>query len=306
MEDKQNALTYIFKIRKLLVVAIFLGGIIGCGITFLIPKKYLSTAIIYPYNSHTVDELSTSPQFGYEVETEQLLQLLESKSMRDRTIDEFKLYDYYKMDTTKPSWKSDLALKYIADVNFFRSKYLSVVINVTTEDPEMSAIIANFQVSEVNNFREDIFEENRTSDLNEVEKEFLVEKEIVGRLKDSIYLIKGDNGQLLYNFLENLDNENYDAKEFVNSPELEQLVQRYIFENDRLKGLNATYRTLKQNLSESLPSVYSIDKATPSYKKVSPSFVVNSLLFGFLFFGLALTIRLVFDKYEELKDSSAK
>ena len=46
--------------------------------------------------------------------------------MRDRTIEKFKLYDYYEEDTTEKAWRSELSIKYIKDVTFFRSKYLSI------------------------------------------------------------------------------------------------------------------------------------------------------------------------------------
>ena len=105
-ESQSSGLTYFYKNRKLFGIALVVGAVLGLSLTFFVPKKYLSTAIIYPYNSHTRGDLVVNPQFGFEVETEQLLQLLESKSMRDRTIEKFKLYEYYELDTNSKSWKA--------------------------------------------------------------------------------------------------------------------------------------------------------------------------------------------------------
>ena len=164
-ESQSSGLTYFYKNRKLFGIALVVGAVLGLSLTFFVPKKYLSTAIIYPYNSHTRGDLVVNPQFGFEVETEQLLQLLESKSMRDRTIEKFKLYEYYELDTNSKSWKAELAARYIEDVSFFRSKYLSVVIHATLKDPELAADIANFQVEEINDYRESIFKENREAEF---------------------------------------------------------------------------------------------------------------------------------------------
>src|SRR3989338_6639569 len=171
-ETKNSGLSFLYKNRKMFAMALLLGGVVGGGISFFIPKKYLSTAIIYPYNSHTRENLVVNPQFGFEVETEQLMQLLESKSMFYRTVEKFKLYDYYGVDTTQNTWHSELSMKYISDVNFYRSKYLSVVINVTMEDPNLAADVANFQVEEVDRYRDAIFRDNRERELAIAELEY--------------------------------------------------------------------------------------------------------------------------------------
>lgn len=302
--DNTSGLLYFYKNRKLLIAAMFVGAILGVAVTFITPKKYLSTAIIYPYNSHTKDQIIFNPQFGYEVETEQLLQLLESKSMRDRTIEKFNLQKYYEMDTTRPGWRSEMDLKYIKDVSFFRSKYLSVVINVTTKVPQLSADIANFQVEEVNKYREDVFRENRRMEFEQLEKKFIDLKARKKSLEDSIYAIKQGDDQLISNYIANLDNQNYDASEFVNDPRLEELVSQYVFINNTFIVLRSDYERMKQTLETPLPSVYSIDKAVPSFKKVSPSLVLNVAIGALVFLILVLAFKLVIDKWKSLKAMS--
>jgi len=301
MNENPKGIYFLYKYRKLLFIALLIGGFSGFGMTFLIPKKFMSTAIVYPYNSNTRNELIANPQFGYEVETEQLLQLLSSKSMRDRTIEKFELYNYYDIDTNQASWNSELTLKYIRDVEFLRSKFLSVVINVTMTDPVLAANIANFQVAEINMYRASIFEENRTADFNYIDSQFKESSKEVNALKDSIYAIKKDDNKLIFNFLENLNNENYDPSEFVNDRKLETLIIDYRFAYDRYINLRSRYEELKRALDEPIPSVYSIDKAMPSYKKVSPSFMINALLGAIVLFTLVFTIRLIFDKLNSVR-----
>lgn len=304
MNDQQKGVFFLYSYRKLFAMALLIGGIIGVAVTFLIPPKYMSTAIVYPYNSHTRSEIISNPQFGYEVESEQLLQLLHSKAMRDRTVKKFKLYEYYQLDTAQVGWDAELTLRYVNDVNFSRSQYLSVVINVTLTDPVLAAKIANFQVEEVNRYRASIFETNRQAEFEHVKTEKEESEAQVMRLRDSIYAIKSDDG-LLFNFLENLNNENYDPSEFVNDSELEQLVIDYRFAYDHYLGVRTSYETMKRQLEEPIPSVYQIDEAAPSYKKVSPSFIINGLLGALIFFVLVFAIRYALDKWSEVKTSFA-
>src|SRR3990167_7781158 len=245
MENNKTALHFLFRNRKLLIISLFTGGLLGGIITLFIPITYLSTAIVYPYSAYTKDNIIANPQFGLELETEQLLQLMESKSMRDRTIKHFKLYKYYQIDTNNISWESQLTLQYINDVSFERSKYLSVVINVQTRDPKLSAQIANF--------------------------------------------------------MENLDNENYDAGIFVDDPSLESLIQRTVLIYRTHNHLAEEYKNKQLQYEAPLPSVYTVDRAKPSYKKASPSLVLNVVVSALALLLVSLTVAVIRRKWLEFK-----
>jgi uncharacterized protein involved in exopolysaccharide biosynthesis len=301
MQDKSASLIFVYKQRKFLILTFLLGAFLAVGVTFFIPKRFLSTAIVYPVNSHTKDDIVANPQFGYEIETEQLLQLLQSKNMRQRTIEKFDLISYYEMDTSKKDWSAKLDLKYIKDVQFSRTQYLSIVINVITESPELSAKIANFQVKEVNAYRDAVFSHNRLQEFNSVKKD-LEQCELNRKLlKDSIYKIKGGENDLLFNFIENLNNEDYDASEFVNDSRLEGLIEKYVFEAKKLAELQSTFSKLQIQINKPIPEIYTIDQAVPSYKKVSPSYLVNSLIGGFTLLFLSITILIVKKEWNILK-----
>jgi uncharacterized protein involved in exopolysaccharide biosynthesis len=303
MKDKSSSLFFLFRNRKFLILSFIIGGALSAGITYFIPKKYMSTAIVYPANSHTRNDIIGNPQFGYETETEQLLQLLESKSMRQRTIDAFDLITYYEIDTTKSGWKTRLDLEYIDDVSFFRSKYLSVVINVTTKDPELSTKIANFQIDEVNAYRDAIFDENRTQELRSVKLKLDESQKSLDLMRDSIYSIRGNSDQLIFNFIENLNNENFDASEFVDNPKLEGLIEKYIFELQVFREFKSVYNKLEYQMNRPMPEIYTIDRAVPSYKKVSPSYLINAILGGFVFLLLSITLLVIRKEFFKLKES---
>ena len=302
MNDNNTGVIFIVRNRKLWLVSLLIGAIVGGGITFILPKKYRSTAIIYPYSSHTREDLISNPQFGYESESEQLLQLLHSQSMRDRTVQKFQLYDYYELDTNSQSWKSDLTLKYVQDVNFSRSQYLSIVISVVMKDPLLAADIANFQVAEINQYRASIFDQNREADFKAAQQELEHSVQSMEALKDSIYTLKGGENTLLFNFIENLDNEDFDPSTFITSPELERLIVDYRFAYDRYIQAHSDFQEKEKAINGPIPSVYSVDKAAPNYKKVAPSLMVNSLLGALVLFVLVFTIRFVVEKWQIAKE----
>ena len=302
MNDKNTPVQFFFRNRKQFLVAALVGGILGVGVSFILPKKYLSTAIIYPVNTYSKDQIVTNPQFGYEIEAEQLMQLLESKSMRDRTIEEFDLYSYYELDKNDLRSKAKIDLLYINDISFFRSKYLSIVINVTTKSPELSAKIANFQVKEIDTYRASIFEANRVAELKVAEELLNDTKSDMLTLQDSIYTIKGGDEKLLFNFIENLNNDNYNAEDFVDAPALEPLINRYIFMNSEYKALNANFIKLKAAMEKKLPSVYVVDSAQPNYKSTSNSKLFSGFIGAFLSLFVVVVAKLWINKWNELKN----
>ncbi len=301
MNDNNKGILFLFKYRKLWILSLIIGAALGCGATFTMSPKYMSTAIVYPYNSQTRDDLISNPQFGYEVESEQLMQLLNSKSMRDRTIQEFKLYEYYNIDTNEQSWNSEITRRYVKDVVFLRSKFLSVVINVTMEDPELAANVANYQVEEVDQYRASIFKANRIADLDKSKAVMEMNAAALKSLQDSIYAVKGGTDALLFNFIENLNNDEYNPSDFVDIPELEPLIVDYKFAYDKYVNARNSFEEKKQAMEDPIPSVYKVDVAQPSYRAVSPSFAINIALGALVFFMLVFLVRYFMDKWQEIK-----
>lgn len=301
MENNTSILGFIFNYRKAVFSAALIGAVLGLTITFFIPKKYNSTAIVYPFSAYSKNDIVENPQFGFEVETEQLLQLMESQTMLERTVKKFNLQKYYDLDTTRPTWKSELVINYLKDITFTRSKYLSVVVNVQTTEPVLSAKIANFQIEEINNYRQEIFMKNRRNELESSKRNLELITANMRALKDSIYAIKSDDSKVLYAFIQNLDNENYDASAFVNDPKLETLVDDYVSEYKRFQTAREDYKRKVEKLSAPMPSVYVIDKAEPNFKKVSPSFLINTLLGAISLFALSITLLLIRNKWLTLK-----
>ena len=133
-EEKQDSLDvfrFLYFNRKAIIYAFIVGGIIAGAVSFMLPKKYKSTGILYPPNSYVRDRLIENPQFGHELEVEHLIQILESSNVRDSVIAQFNLAAYYDVDTSSVQWKDKLNEYYVSDVSFQRSPYISVIIEAT-------------------------------------------------------------------------------------------------------------------------------------------------------------------------------
>ena len=116
--------------RLFLVVglAAFVLSAVFSGSRFLKPR-YKSQAVVYPVNLNS---------YSIETRADQLLQLLESNSIRDSIIRRSDLLAHYRMDTTGRGGRAALYALYKERVTIEKTRYESVEIDVEDEDPVMA------------------------------------------------------------------------------------------------------------------------------------------------------------------------
>lgn len=298
-QEQQSSLDFItmlYKKRFVILGITLLGFLAGIVITNFIPPKFYSFGIIYPASDYNRETLLSNPQFGHELEADRLMQILESEKVRDTIIQFFDLETYYEVDKNNIDWSQKLDKQFIADVSFFRSKYLSIVISAKMKDPVLSANIVNKIIEIVNPVKRSIFEDNQQAEFDHIQKEYEEKQALLTVLEDSIYQIKPPNvsRNILYNHLLAVTANKVDASTlgYTDSPELEKLVREYIFQYGMFQDLKKSYEDAKYYINRPVPKTYIVDKAKPAYRKESPSMRVNASigLMGGLLFALFLVI----------------
>ncbi len=104
------------------------AGSFFSGRAFIKPR-FRSSAIVYPVNLSSYSIESTS---------DQLLQLLESNSIRDSLVRIHKLAEHYHIDVTEPPGQFYLQAEYRDHVSIAKTRYESVQIEIEDEDPRTS------------------------------------------------------------------------------------------------------------------------------------------------------------------------
>ncbi len=120
-------------------VTILVSGILS-GPTFIKPR-YKSTATVYPVNLNS---------YSVETRTDQLLQLLESNSIRDSLIKEFDLAKAYEIDTTGNGGYFALYNEFNDRVEITKTRYESVQIEVVDEHPRVARDMVQRMLEQVN------------------------------------------------------------------------------------------------------------------------------------------------------------
>jgi uncharacterized protein involved in exopolysaccharide biosynthesis len=283
-EKKETLEFFRVIIKNIRIVALFvlIACLVTLVVTFFTPKKYKSYAIIFPTESNSIEEVIRNPQFGYDVEADRLIQLLQSRNITDTIIKKFDLVKYYEINTKRADWHDKVKKKYEKDITFSRTIYMSVIIAARTKNPEMSAEIVNTIISLLNTERGKLLKKNVFLALDALQKEYYSLKNDLDSLGGIVgTLTKGHSGfsQVIqsdrYISLV-LDKEQLTDNESVRA--LQLVINQYNLRLNWFYDVQNRLKNAKLMSERPLPSVYVIEDAIPSYKKVSPSYQINLMI----------------------------
>lgn len=114
------------------IVAALLGAVISSS--YVITPKFKSYALVYPSN--------IAP-YSDESESEQMLQWLQSKDIKDSIIKKFDLSKHYEIDTNYKYYYSTMMYLYNENVKINKTQWESIEIEVTDKDPRIAYEMVN-------------------------------------------------------------------------------------------------------------------------------------------------------------------
>lgn len=308
-ETQETIALFHFFLRhyKILLITVLASVALSVLITFFIPNEYVSYGSVFPPQSASVEATLDNPILGYDVEADRLMQILQSKEMQNIVISKYKLIDYYKLDTLEPDWKDKLQKKYFRDVTFTRTNSMSVVITARTEKPELSTDIVNTLIDSINPMRDRVLKENFRIAYHTFKKEYEQKTAEVDSLVSRISELRDQSQDPQLNIVSSqMMNINVTGnRNYRNTTELEKMINDYLFEQAMLNEVTKRYYKAKHAYERPLTSVYVIDRATVSYKKVYPSFTMNILIAAFGSFLACWVILYLYDRIREIRKSRA-
>jgi len=114
------------------VIAIIAASIFSSP--YFMPQQFKSFAVVYPYN--------LAP-YSHETPTEQMLEFLSSRDIKEGVIKKFNLASHYDIDTNDRQWKSKLLEKYDKNIIIDATEYEAVEIMVYDVNADSAYRIVN-------------------------------------------------------------------------------------------------------------------------------------------------------------------
>lgn len=267
--DGLNALNVIFFLLrwwKPLTVVGLLAMLISGVISGLIKEKFKSEVVFFPSTTNSISKALLSDfqgsgqdilEFGQEIEAEQMLQILHSDDIRDRIVSKYGLMQHYEIDPSSKFPLTQLYREYESNISFERTEFMSVSIEVLDSDPQMAADIANDIGDFLDSMKTNVQRQRAIEGLKVVEREFLLAKERMKVLEDSLRRIRG-KGIYDYAVQSRILNEEYikNATAFANEKEKLKIFEKAYGDKDtalintraRVRGSEAGMRAVEEQL----------------------------------------------------------
>jgi len=324
--NNQNLLVLMYKWRKPLIIVSIIAFIVSVVTSFLIKETYQSTVTLFPSTINSVSKalISRDPikedllKFGEKEEAEQMFQILLSDKIRNQTIRNLNLIEYYGIDTTQSKWKTDLKETFQGNVTFNITKFAAIEINVLDYSPAMAAKIANEIANLLDTVTKEIKNQIALNAVHTIETEYSQKAELVKALQDSLTLLRilGINEfdsqveryteQLSIAILENKTNaiKELEKRLAVFSTHGDKFIyfrDKLFTEQKQLYSLALKLDEIKLDISTNVSSKFVIDYATPADKKHAPKRMLIVLISTMSAFLLAFVFLLLRDSISKLK-----
>ena len=190
-DESQNLLLFVWRKRKVIIILTGIAFVASIVVSLFLTPLYKSTAIVFPTATSTVsfseqrNAKASSMDFGEEDQAEQLLQILQSSRIRNRIVEQFDLFNHYDIDPKDENRYFKLGQEYSSHIQFTRTKYGSISIDVLDKEPILAAEIANKIVDLIDTVKNDMVKERTVPafDIN-LRKRQMLETEINGILAE--------------------------------------------------------------------------------------------------------------------------
>ena len=141
------------------MVTVTVAAAVFSGPSFITPM-FRSETIIYPPATNSNRMLiERDARFGSDKEIDEQIQLLRSGVVRDSIISMFKLYEHYNIDSAASDKKYLMYQAYDDRVKIDRTRYNSISIAVSDQEPGYAAKMANELVALSDRLKERIIKE---------------------------------------------------------------------------------------------------------------------------------------------------
>ncbi|HNR55361.1 MAG TPA: Wzz/FepE/Etk N-terminal domain-containing protein [Flavobacteriales bacterium] len=176
--------------RTYIVVGIMAAVLaIVFSLPVFIKPRYKSTATVYPVNLNS---------YSIETRTDQLLQLLQSNSIRDSLIRKFDLSHAYRVDTTLKGGYYALYNEFLERVEISKTKYESVMIEVVDEDAVRARDMVNAMLYQVNQLARRLQREKSYEVLRIAERTLGHERQKLDSVESRLNELRQSSGMLSY------------------------------------------------------------------------------------------------------------
>ncbi|MBK8613190.1 MAG: hypothetical protein IPN85_06795 [Flavobacteriales bacterium] len=185
--------------RKLIIGLALLGFFGGIVAAYVIQPLYKSEVILFPAITNSASKALLNEQstgrddilaLGDAEDAEQLLQVLNSDLVRERTSVHFDLMKAYKIKPESKTRNTDLREAFKDHITFEYTKFGSVRVEVLHHQPDTAALMANYIAAQVDSVWKDMNGERASKGLKIVADKVKELENEIEQIEDSMRVLR--------------------------------------------------------------------------------------------------------------------
>lgn len=290
-------LNVLIRWKKPIAVLTTVSVIAAVVVSLLMNDEFESVAVFYPVNPAMTDrqmlfnEKGTDQYidyFGSKNDINRMISIAYSANVIDILLNEYKLYEHYRIDTTEKLWQWKTRTELLSKYSVKKSELGAIEVTVVDEDKLLAAEMANKVVDLVDKLSKEIIMRNKMKILGiykakyeekESEVHVMADSLSVMRVKYAIEELESPDGQIVM-----VKGNNVQMVEVFKI-----LLRRHMNAIKDLNVITTIYEQHMATLKDDVSAVYIVEQAYPADKKAKPirSLIVLSAFFASLFIGIA-------------------
>lgn len=270
MQDQNESLldivALLYKWKKSILATSLIAAIITAGISLLLPNYYEASTQFYAASPDLAQPspLGNLPDnkdiFGNDHDIDRLFTIANSNQIQNFLIDEFDLYNHYKIDSSKAKAKYKLLLKLNKLYETSKTKYDAIRLSVEDVDPKLATDMANAARNKIDELAQTLTKSSQSKLIESYKASIMAKQKKYDTISDSLLFTRKkynifntqSQGEAFGTNMVNLEGniQNYNARiKFLKGKPDVTLDSIYIMEA-KLSGFKEEYRKLKENINE--------------------------------------------------------
>ena len=198
-DDSFDLVLFLWERRRLILGITLLGMVAGVAAAFIIRPLYKSEVILFPAITNSVSKALLTEQstgrddilaLGDAEDAEQLLQVLNSDLIRERTSTTFDLMRAFRIKPDSRTRNTDLREAFQDHITFEYTKFGSVRVEVLHHQPDTAALMANYIAAQVDSVWKDMNGERASKGLKIVADKVKELENEIEQIEDSMRVLR--------------------------------------------------------------------------------------------------------------------
>ena len=194
-----SLLRFVFSKWKIFLIVFVAAAVLSFICASLIRPHYQATAVIFGPRTNAVSKILLADEtnnerldikaYAIEEETEQMMEILGSRDIKDAIIKKYNMLEHYDLDTTKKYWQTKLYKNMKESLTIKRTKYGAISITFEDYDPVMACNVTNDVLDLLDSVKRRMENERAAAAYAVLEKQLADVNEEIQRIDDTLQML---------------------------------------------------------------------------------------------------------------------